>query len=71
MAEPAYEYKVYASGFKIRCEPEDQGANVMNYLLTGYPLVGKSLDGVIVEFLEGEHKGKKAVFKTELYEIDE
>lgn len=66
-----YEYKTYGVGFKVRCEPEDQMANVMNYLITGYPLAGKALDGVKIEFLEGEYAGKKCVFQAELYEIED
>lgn len=66
-----YEAKTYSTGFKLKCEPEDQMANVMNYMVTGYPLAGKALDGVVIEFLEGANAGKKAVFQTELYEIHE
>ncbi len=68
--EDKYTHVVYAKGFKIKCTPKEQAANVMNYLTTGYSLNGKSLDGVIVEFIDGEHKGKKGIFKTDLYEID-
>jgi len=70
-SEMKYEHKVYGSGFSIKCQPGDQSANVMNYLITGYPLAGKALDGVVVEFLDGEHAGKKAIFGTSLYEIIE
>ena len=66
-----YTHITYATGFKIECIPKEQSANVLNYLITGYPLNGKSLDGVIVNFISGEHKGKKGIFKTELYEIEE
>jgi len=62
-------HETFKSGFTIKCTPESQTTNAMNYLLTGYPLAGKSLDGVEIEFLDGSMKGKKAVFKTELYEL--
>ena len=67
---PKYQHKVYAAGFSFKCEPKDQEANVMNYLITGHPLAGKALDGVFVEFLSGEHKGKKVVFSTEMFEVE-
>ena len=69
--EAKYKKTIYATGFKIKCIPENQSANAMNYLITGYPLNGKSLDGVIVEFLGGEFIGKKAIFETNLYELIE
>ncbi len=65
-----YETKTYGKQIAIECEPPEQAANAMNYLLTGYCLAGKSLDGVKVKFLDGENAGKKAVFVTELYEIE-
>jgi hypothetical protein len=70
-SEMKYEHEVYGSCFGIKCYPDDQSANVINYLITGYPLSGKALDGVVVEFLDGEHAGKKAIFETSLYEIIE
>ena len=57
------------SAIKIKVTPEDQRNNVLNYLITGWPLASRALDGVVVEFLEGENIGKQYVFQTELYEV--
>lgn len=47
-----YTHKNYGGGFACKVTPVDRGADVLNYLITGHPLCGRSLDGVKVEFVD-------------------
>ena len=66
-----YTHKTYGCGFSVECSDPSKSESVLNYLITGYPLSGKPLDGVSVKFTGGEHDGKTYVFRTELYEVAE
>jgi hypothetical protein len=54
-----YIQKAYKSGFSVRVTPESETASVMNYLTTGYPLAGHSLDGVSWSYIEEDDEYKK------------
>jgi len=45
-----YETKTYGVGFAVKnVHPKEEMASVMNYLVTGYPLHGHSMEGVTWE----------------------
>ncbi len=50
-----YEHRIYSKGFGIKVSDPKRGHEVMNYLITGYPLAGKSLEGVTWEYLDDSH----------------
>ncbi len=57
-----YESITYPIGFTVECDPPEQAANLLNFLTCGYPLAGKSLDGVTFTYTSGEHKGETYSF---------
>ena len=59
-----YEHKVYGEGYAFTCKPEKRedgtpyGVDILHYLITGYLLGGRSLDGVEITPLEDKEYGK-------------
>lgn len=52
--------KAYKCGFALKVIPEDRSADVLHYLMTGYLLGGRSLDGVTWEKIESGKYNKIA-----------
>jgi len=53
-----YTHKTYGTGFAIRVNPSDRGADVLHYIHFGNLLGGRPLDGVEWKEVTGEEYNK-------------
>lgn len=55
-------YTTFAKGFSVNCDPKD-AANVLNMVITGYPLAGHSEDVEFTVYYDSPEYQKSSIFR--------